>query len=410
MNSIFSFFKEKPELFEFFSKGILVTFFILNFVFTLIFIVAIIEPDKYHDENEPVLTNPIKGADFHIFHLASTLAAQEKYNTLYSADKLKIERAKLYDELPDGIMSFSYPPPALVLFAPLSRFDYDTSLFLWLSVSILSILGATYALTKNWIITLLACVTPFVLWGGVTGQTGLISAAILVAGYLARERDKPFLSGLIFGCLIFKPHLALALPFCFIATKEWKVIIGGITSVAFMIVLSYVLFGAEAWAEFFANFGNNSSFTLQEKTSVYERIPTIFITIFGLFDNLTLATSLHAIGALLAIVTCVYIWRNSEDMIAKLTCLFITPALISPYFFDYDLSSVGIIFGLLLLEIMRKKQLDWHFLALLGVWGMGLSILLSKLNGLSLGPVFLIGLMAYAVLRVRTENKKQPSL
>ncbi len=294
-----------------------------------------------------------------------------------------------------------------MFFAPLAMFDYDTALYLWISVGVFGFVAVMQMLIKNWLVTIIACGSPLFLWGLATGQTGLISAAILVAGYLVRERGNPFLAGLVFGCLIFKPHMALALPFCFIATRDWKVILGGIASAISIIIMSYCIFGAEAWVEFFASFSDNSSYNLMVKSQLYERIPSIFVTALGFFHTLTLAISMHVIGSLLAIAVCIHIWRTSNDHFAKLTCLFITPALISPYFFDYDLASVGILFGLLLLETIRKKQLDWHFIALLGIWLMGISIFTTRLNGLSLGPVFLIGLMIYAILRTREENHEK---
>ena len=407
MSSIFSIFKKKPELFVFLSKGILGVLFSVNFIFMIIVVTVAIDSFKGRDVEVSLDSSSIRGGDFHVFYLASQLAAQDNYSDLYTVDKFMLERSKVYETNPDETFYFNYPPTALLLFSPLSKLSYDTSLYLWLATGIIGFIAIMQAVIKNWFITILASLSPFVVLGGMTGQTGLFSAIILTSGYLAIERDKPVLAGLILGGLIFKPHLALALPFCFLATKDWKVIIGGIASSALIILISFGVFGVEAWSEFFTNFSNNSAVNLLAKNDIYDRIPTVYLTVLGLMKSKAVAISLHIIVAVLAIFACVSIWRTSHDRMARLTCFFIMPAFISPYFFDYDLVSGAILFGLIVLETIKKPQLDLHFLALLGVWGMGLSISLTRLNGLWLGPVFLIGLMGYALLRAHTQKSAQ---
>ncbi len=407
MRMAFLSFSNRHELYTIFSKGILGALFSLNFIFMIIVVTVAVDNFKGTDIEESQASSSIKGGDFHVFYLASQIAAKDDYSGLYTLDKFMLERGKEYETKPDETFYFNYPPTALLLFSPLSKLDYDTSLYLWLAAGVIGFVMITQAVIKNWFITMLASLSPFIVLGSMTGQTGLFSAIILTSGYIAIERNKPLLAGLILGCLIFKPHLALALPFCFLATKDWKVIIGGIASSLLIILISYGVFGAEAWSEFVTNFSNNNTVTLLAKNDIYDRIPTVYLTLLGLIKSKTVAITLHIIVAVLAIFACVSIWRTSHDRIARLICLFITPALISPYFFDYDLAGVGILFGLMALETIRKPNLDLHFLALLGVWGMGLSISLTRLNGLSLGPVFLICLMGYALLRAHTQKKAQ---
>lgn len=407
MNSIFSVFRKKPEHSVFFSKVILTALFSLNFVFMIIVVAMSVDFIKHQNIEESHASSSTDDTDFQVFYLASHLAAQDEYSKLYTLDKFTIERSKMYGTNPDYVFHFNYPPTALLLFSPLSKFDHDTAFYLWLALGIIGFVAVTQAVVKNWYITILASFSPFVIWGGITMQTGMFSAIILASGYLAFERHKPLLAGLILGCLIFKPHLALALPFCFLASKDWKVIIGGIASSALLILISYGVFGVEAWSEFFTNFSNANAVILRAENGVNDRIPTVLATALGLMKSKTVAISMHALVALVSIAVCTYIWRTSHDRMARLICFFITPALISPYFFDYDLTGVGIIFGLMVLGTIRKPQLDLHFLALLGVWATGLTIFLTRLNGLSLGPVFLIGLMGYALWRVRTQKQAQ---
>src|SRR5208282_1217183 len=71
------------------------------------------------------------------------------------------------------------------------------------------------------------CFFHLIVWG----QTSAIALACFTAGFFLLRDDlrdqRPFLAGLAFGCLIFKPQLGIAAAFIFLYTRAWRVIAGG---------------------------------------------------------------------------------------------------------------------------------------------------------------------------------------
>lgn len=128
-----------------------------------------------------------------------------------------------------------------------------------------------------------------------------------------------------------------------------------------------------------------------------------------LTDNKTLAAILHSIGALVAIGTTVYIWRNSSDTTARLITLFVVPALISPYYFDYDLTGIGLIFALMMAEASKKEPRKFDLIALTGLWTITIFMLIGKINFVFTGPIFLLALLYYATIRATKSPTAQQS-
>ena len=96
--------------------------------------------------------------------------------------------------------------------------------------------------------------------GGYTADTKAVRVTVSVqqalpfAGYfmsgLALASRRSFAAGLVLGCLIVKPQLALLLPVAFIAARSWRVIAGAAISSTGILLAGALLLGpatTEAW-------------------------------------------------------------------------------------------------------------------------------------------------------------------
>lgn len=356
------------------------------------------------DDRYQSMAGETAGGDFSVFYTAGKLASDPDYNLgdLYHFHSFGNERRKIFANLEGGKLYFNYPPTALLLFTPFGKMSYMTAYSMWVLLLLTGTALTIHAFTKNKVLTAAALLSPAFLWCIITGQLGFLTTILMGSGLLMLQKEKPLSAGLLFGLLIFKPHLALALPIAFLATRQWRVIMGGIISTFGMILLSLIVFGPEVWNAFGTQFATNvTGHLLSMDNSIVERIPTIFVTTMHLSGNEILSSLLHIIGAIAAIWVTATIWRNSHDTTARLITLFVTPAFISPYYFDYDLTGLGLVFAILMVHVYKNKPKNSELLALCGIWVINVFMLLGKINMLFTGPVFLIGLLYYAFYRAQ---------
>jgi hypothetical protein len=90
---------------------------------------------------------------------------------------------------------------------------------------------------------------PGLWWAIGTGQNALLTAALFAAG-TALLRHRPWLSGLCFAALCYKPHFGLLIPVALIAGGHWRAIASAAMSVLALTTLSVALFGIATWTAF----------------------------------------------------------------------------------------------------------------------------------------------------------------
>lgn len=363
------------------------------------FLVPMLKAITPIDDSYQSIAGDTVGGDFSVFYIAGKMASQGSYSALYQADTFAARREKIFSPLDGAMLYFNYPPTALLLFTPFSKLPYMLAYGLWIVLLLTCAACTIYAFTKNRIITAAALLSPAFLWCIVTGQLGFLVTALMGSGLYMLNKGNKMTAGMLFGLLIIKPHLALALPICMIATKQWRVIFGGILSASLAVLISLFIFGPEAWIALATQLTSNVTGHLNANGNIADRIPTIFVTLVHLTHNTTLATTLHTIGAVVAIMITAYVWRTSSDTTARLITLIITPALISPYYFDYDLTGIGLIFAVMMVEASKIEPRKFELVALTWLWLVSFFMLLGKINIGFTGPVFLLGLLAYALYR-----------
>ena len=169
---------------------------------------------------------------------------------------------------------YSYPP-VLLLTAPLALLPYVPALFVWLASTWYGFYRALkLAADDNALLLSLAALAVFV--NAMGGQNGALTAAILGGGLLLVDR-RPALAGILFGLLVYKPHLALMLPVAMIAGRRWRVI-GAAGATAFLLVAaSIVAFGPAVWVEYLHNLSVLRAVILEDGTGVWHRMISVFV-------------------------------------------------------------------------------------------------------------------------------------
>jgi hypothetical protein len=190
------------------------------------------------------------GTDFVGFYSAARLALEGRPDLAYDVGAHWAAQKALFG--PNlGYTAFFYPPPALMICAPLALAPYFWSLAAWLAGTAY----AFYRVLRGYLPSLdpAALVAfPAVFVNAAHGQNGFFSAALIGGGLLAMDA-KPALAGLLFGLMAFKPHLALVIPFALLFARRWTTLAVAAVTAAGFCALSLVAFGAPAWVGFFAD-------------------------------------------------------------------------------------------------------------------------------------------------------------
>jgi hypothetical protein len=231
-------------------------------------------------------------------------------------------------------LPFIYPPPFLALISPLGFLPYDTAYFLWVAVTIAAYLIAASRLAPGafWLIA----AYPAALYNMALGQNGTLTAALL-CGAAATLRSRPFVSGLLLGCFVIKPQLALLFPVAAIAGRHWRMIGGALTSGCILTLLPLIIFGPGSWIAFIAG-ADETARMLENHDVLWPLMISPFAAIRMAGGSLLLATGVQAIVLLAAIVVVYRVWRSPMDHLAKFSVLAVSAVLATPYALIYDLT------------------------------------------------------------------------
>ena len=141
---------------------------------------------------------------------------------------------------------FAYPPSYLPVLWALGQLSGPVAFVLLMAASLPLYLWAT--LGRKWrpAALLAALVAPTTVIGIVSGQSGLVAAA-LFAGGLRLAADRPATAGVALGLLSYKPQLGLLIPVALVASRRWRTLGAAAATAIFMIIATSALFGPAIW-------------------------------------------------------------------------------------------------------------------------------------------------------------------
>ncbi|HEV2817574.1 MAG TPA: glycosyltransferase family 87 protein [Allosphingosinicella sp.] len=292
-----------------------------------------------------------------------------------------------------GALPFAYPPCFLLLVAPFGLLAYPAAAANW----VLLTFAAYCAAIRRWAPDMpwLALSFPPLLINVITGQAGLLTAALFVGG-MALLPKRPFAAGILLGLLIVKPQLGLVVPLALLAGREWRAIAGAAASAAGPILVSLLLFGWAPWQAWLANAGLIVS-VASEGLAGWHRMAGVYgaLRLAGLAA--APAWAAHALVGLAAAGAACLIWYRETEIGKRAAALAAATALASPYLFVYDTLILIVPF---LWLIARRRALPlvglaWAilFLALVQVAGWG--------GGPNLAPLAPIILLALILIQSR---------
>jgi hypothetical protein len=268
------------------------------------------------------------------------------------------EQPELFNYPFRGLRPFVYPPPALLIFAPFGRAPFGIANLVWTGLGLLVILLAMSSKVKSpRVLALLAMVlSPASLLVLVTGQVTFLIAAMVVTALLC-VKTQPTLAGVLFGLAgAIKPQALVLLPVALFALGAWRTMLMTALSAAALAVASALVFGLQAWIDWFAAVSRFEEWVMKTPGLVRGMItPTALGMSMGL-DPGALATWRLGFG-LGAIAMVWFVFRRTEDPARRLTALFGGALFISPYAMHYDAALLAPAAALMLTH--RSRPGDW---------------------------------------------------
>ncbi len=298
-----------------------------------------------------------------------------------------------------------YPPPFLLIATALATLPYLPALFAWQAATLIPFAWLIRRFTRRpeaWLFVLAAPVTLICV---LHGHNGFLTALLLGGGLMLLER-RPFLAGLLLGCLVYKPQFALVLPLLLLALWNWRAMAGAAVSSLALIGITLVIWGWPVWQAFLDSLPLTQSIVIEQGRTGWEKIMSPFSAVRSWGGSIGLAYAVQGLFTLMSIGAALWLARTARPDIrnAAVTAVVIIS---TPYVLDYDL--VVLLAGIAFLwrDAERHGWLDGEKSALALVW---LAPLFARnIAAVTLFPLGLLSALLVLGLAVRRQLRASPS-
>jgi hypothetical protein len=259
-----------------------------------------------------------------------------------------------------------YPPPFLLVAGLLALLPYLAALFVWQAATLAAAAATLRAIVPGRTALLAALGAPVVFICLGHGHNGLLTAALFGGGLLLLDR-RPFLAGLLFGCLIYKPQFALLLPPLLLVAWKWRAIAGAFVSAAALTGLTLAIWGWPVWQAFLDSLPLTRRVVIEAGTTGWEKIHSPFAMVRMWGGGTAPAYAVQAVATLVSIGLVLWLARKARPPERNAAAL--AAALIStPYALDYDFVLLGIAIAFLAADGLKRGFLPWEKTLLVLVW------------------------------------------
>ena len=290
-----------------------------------------------------------------------------------------------------------YPPPFLLVAALLATMPYVPALIVWQAATLVPALLLIRRIVPGRRTALVALAAPVVLVCLGHGHNGFLSAFLLGGGLLLLDR-RPFLAGLLIGCLVYKPQFAVLLPLVLLAGGHWRVILGAMLSAALLCLLTLTIWGWPVWQAFLDSLPLTRAVVIEQGSTGWEKIASAFSFVRMWGGPLPLAYAVQAAVTGVALLGAVVTTRTASPPVRNAAVL--AAALLStPYVLDYDFVILGVAIAFLIADGRARGFLRWDASLLAFAWAAPLFA--RNLTALTGVPIALLAALAIFALAIR---------
>lgn len=297
------------------------------------------------------------GSDFVSFYAASKLALSGHAADAWNPVAHQTAEDGIFGRS-HGYWAFFYPPACLLLCLPFALLPYGAALAIWLGATA----AAAVAAARKWIenvpiVTLLAFPALWINIGN--GQNAALFTAIALVGCVLLK-SRPIAAGLVFGLLVMKPQLAIALPFLLAVSGRWKTFFATGFSATALCLVAWLAVGTEGYAAFLHNSALARA-TLDNGLVAPDKMQSWFAALRLWDAPLSAAYTVQAVVAAAVLGSaCYMVFKYKPDPTAFGAIMVAATLQLSPFLLDYDLLLLAVPLGWLVVSGRRNGFRDWE--------------------------------------------------
>ena len=296
-----------------------------------------------------------------------------------------------------ALLPFLYPPTFLLLCLPFALLPYLAGFIAFAGLQMAALMAVLRQLQPPAWGWLPVFAFPGFLVNAATGQNGCLSAICFATG-ACLLKARPFMAGVCFGGLAFKPHLALCVPVVLIAARRWRALAGGAVGSLGFVGVSLAVFGTPTWIEFLLH-APLARVALENHPEEWGRLQSVFAAMRILSLPQWAAYAAQALlAASVAVAVAVIGWRRPGGD-AEAVLVSAAAVLCTPYVLDYDLALTGVPLAWIARRAEQSGWWPWEKLACATVFLWPLVARAAGGAGLPFGPVLLVALFALVARR-----------
>jgi alpha-1,2-mannosyltransferase len=296
---------------------------------------------------------------------------------------------------------FPYPPVSLLLISPFAWLPLPASVLAFeifsAAVLALALLKLVDDRSTRLFFLLGVLFSAASAMNVAAGQNGFLIPGILVGGFALLETN-PLAAGAVLALLVFKPQFLPLACIALMATRSWRAITAMAISIAALIALSVLFFGAQLWLDWIASLLHPDKGTGVNGTvwgHMWDSTVSTCLSLLGL--PAWVANIGQAFAALLAVAMTWLTFRAPLAFSAKLGALLCLTLLASPHMSSYDMVALAIAALIAIADLRPDAGSTALFLALLAYAAPIFDPPRHNALGLTT-PLILIGLACWFVL------------
>ncbi len=227
--------------------------------------------------------------------------------------------------------------------------------------------NAPHKAGHNGIWLLLALAYPAVFINLGHGHNGFLTAALFTGALLVLD-SRPIFSGILIGCLAYKPQFGVLIPLVLIVTGRWRTFFAAAATVALMALSVTAAFGTDVWRAFLDSGDFTRKVVLEQGGTGWHKIQSVFSWARMWGAGIPLAYAAQAVASTTAAAALVVIWRSRARFAVKAAALLIGSILATPYSLDYDLMLLAPAIAFLAADALERGVWPWEKTLLAALW------------------------------------------
>ena len=339
------------------------------------------------------------GTDFSNVYAAGTLTWQGRPAEAYVPALQHAAETAVFGGREVPFYGWHYPPFFFAVAVLVAAVPYGWGLSIWLAASLAAYLAAMRAILPRPETLLIAAAFPAVFINIGHGQNGFLTAALLGGSLHLLER-RPWLAGVLIGCLAYKPQFGVLIPFAMLAGGRWSTIGAAIATVAALIALSFVMLGGSVWHAFADSMNFTQTVVLEQGGTGWEKIQSVFSAVRMWGAGVQTAYAVQFALALMLAASLAWLWHGDAAFELKASALATASLLATPYVLDYDLVVLAVAIVFFVRHGLSRGFRDYEISLLAAAWIVPLlSREVAGVSGIPLGLLVMLVLHVFTLRR-----------